>query len=226
MRGTGKISGSPLSQESTAQDTSMKESPYPDAIVEVDTHTSNPQSNDIAKVKTYVPSPPSGGSDMLSEYMAKLSTEQHGMISDFIQATKEPISVAIQTLKECEWDLVRAVSRFGDDEDDDDDTEDWEKDTLAPSAPLDVPRRSTNPSMTPHQSVKESRFRKISGSLRREALLNLTMTNGKDWPKSAKTVAHEVITVQHSPSNPNSHTIPIFISPYKDKIWYTGFMEP
>ncbi|KAJ4375463.1 hypothetical protein N0V86_006994 [Didymella sp. IMI 355093] len=77
-----------------------------------------------SKVNAYVPSPPSGSIGAFPKYMATLNAEQRESISQFIQATKEPTSVAIQTLKECDWDLLEAISRFGGDEDDDCDAQD------------------------------------------------------------------------------------------------------
>lgn len=51
----------------------------------------------------------------LTEPLAYLAidTKQCAAVSYFIQATKQPVSVAVQTLGACQWDLIEAVSRFG-----------------------------------------------------------------------------------------------------------------
>lgn len=60
-------------------------------------------------------SSPSSFSAELTEALLNLAidTEQSVAVSYFIQATKQPVSVAIETLEACQWDLVEAVSRFG-----------------------------------------------------------------------------------------------------------------
>lgn len=218
--GIRKGTGSPLSKELPAQATSTSQSPPPDGITGVNTYIPNLLSSDNSKAKAYVPSPPLDDIEKVARYMASLNTEQRNTISEFIQATKEPVSVAIHTLQECDWDLIEAVARFGEN----DAQEEWERETVAPSAPLAEPRGSSE-ARTPPRRMKQKRF-PPEDNLRPWVLDKLARSNGQDWPQNPKNIVYEAITLQYSPSSPNTHTIPMFISPYKDKMWYTGFMKP
>lgn len=151
----------------------------------------------------------------IATYMARLSVEQRDTISEFIEATKEPVSVAIRTLLETEWDLLDTISRFGDD------TEQDDKDTTDPTAPVIEsirPRSTPGPTRRSHATDK--------ATLRFLALLNATNQNGIEFPRSQKSVLLDPLSLDYSLLPSDTPSIPMFISPYDEKMWYTGFMQP
>ncbi|KAF1924783.1 uncharacterized protein M421DRAFT_270762 [Didymella exigua CBS 183.55] len=219
-----KGAGSPPSKELLVHVTSTSHSP-PDGTTEAGTFVPDLLTNDNSEVKTYLPSPPPGGSAKIGTYIASLNTEQRNSIIQFIQATKEPTSVAIQTLIECEWDLIEAVSRFGDDYDDA--QEDFEKEIVTPPTRFSGSEHSSrNVQTPPRQPKKDKRKSRSPVPLRRDLLHKLAFQNGQDWPQNPRNAAYEAIILQYSPSSPSMQTIPMFLSPYEDKMWYTGFMRP
>jgi hypothetical protein len=228
-RDVRKAAESPLSRELLALVKPTSQS-LPDVAMKEGIPAPNLLSSVKPKVKTYVPSPPSGSAGAFPKYMAALNAEQRESINQFIQATKEPTSVAIQTLKECDWDLLEAISRFGGDEDDDGDAQDHpEKETYAPPVALKGSRHGSDV----REWVREWMFkegqrkREAFDLFRRVTLQRLTLDNGQDWPQCPRNVAYEPITLQYLPSSPNTHTIPKFSSPYgENKLWYTGSMRP
>ncbi|KAF2627681.1 hypothetical protein BU25DRAFT_58116 [Macroventuria anomochaeta] len=170
-------------------------------------------------------SPPPSDSMKLATYIASLDTEQRNAISEFIQATKEPVSVAIQTLQGCQWDLLEAVGRFG--EDDEQEVEG----NLHLSAPAIEPIRNsrTRESFSrrgPKRVPTRDTYILDSRSWRRAALYNSTSKNGKKNPQSPKSVIFDPVTLDYTHSRPNTPSAPMFISYYSDKLWYSGFMKP
>ncbi|KAJ4988155.1 hypothetical protein SVAN01_06407 [Stagonosporopsis vannaccii] len=137
--------------------------------------------------------------------MACLSTEQRDTISDFIEATKEPVSVAIRTLQETEWDLLDAISQFGDDAEEDDDT-------VEPVAPV---IESIRPRSIPDPGQRSRTTDKAS--LRFLALHNSTRKNGIEFPRSQKSVLLNPISINHSLLPTNTPSAPMFNSPYDEK---------
>mgnify|MGYP004499009949 CR=1 FL=1 len=176
------------------KNTSTKQSPFTDGGTQL---------------ATYVPSPPRNDNGKIATYMASLNTEQRNAISDFIQATKEPVSVAIQALQECQWDLLEAISRFGEDDEQED------EDNLDPSAPVIEPMRI--PSL-PGTSPRKRSHAVNTPYLRFEALHNTTDRNGKDNPRSPKSVVFDPITLDYSRSTADTPSTCMFISPYDEKM--------
>src|SRR5690242_5020901 len=161
------------------------------------------------------PIPSSTDSSNTATYMASLSTEQRDTISEFVEATKEAVSVAIRTLQETNWDLLDAISQFGDD------AEEEDSHIIESTAPLIEPIR---PRRMP---ALDRRFRATDqASLRFVALYNTTKLNGIEFPRSQKSVLLDPISLSYSLLPANTPSVPMFISPYAEKMWYTGFMQP
>ncbi|KAJ8106143.1 hypothetical protein OPT61_g9736 [Boeremia exigua] len=167
------------------------------------------------RTATYIPSPPPGNSPEITNYMASLTLEQREMVSEFIQATKEPVSIAVQALQDSEWDLLDAVSRFGED------VEQENEDDLDSSTPAITPIRSRNGPVPPPRSRAIDK-----PHLYLQALFNTTKNNGKDYPKSLRAIFFEPISLSHSPVTDDTPSAPMFASPGDEKMWYTGFMRP
>lgn len=214
---------SQLSKEVSAQLTSPEQGSPSEKAEQQDTSTTSRPPSVNTNVKTYVPSPPSGSVDALSQSMAKLSEYQREAISQFVSATKEPISVAIDTLIACEWDLIEAASCFtgdsrDDDDDDDGDTarEDLQEGTRALTRAQS--RRGSDVREWVHEeTLKAFRQHKNAGTLRHSTLRLRLLGNKQEWPQNPQNVAHEPIALHFSPSSPSTHTIPRFISPYGER---------
>lgn len=222
-RGARECAGkSPLSKEILAQAIPPRQ-----ALPRDDTTVMNLPSSVKAKAQTYVPTPPSGDADSFLRYVAKLSIEKRETIYQFVEATKEPSSAAVQTLQECEWDLLGAISRFaGDDDEDGGDAQKFlEKKTIAPLIAL---TRSRHGSDVRAWRSKEARKQShLCGVSRGAILQKLVSQNGHEWPRNPRNAAYAPIALQYLPSSPNTHIVPEFSSPYGDrKLWYTGFMGP
>lgn len=161
------------------------------------------------------PIPSSIDTSDIATYMASLSMAQRDTISEFVEATKEPVSVAIRTLQETNWDLLDAISQFGDDAEEEDHII---IDSTAPVIEPIRPRRIPAP---------DRRFRATDqASLRFVALYNTTKVNGIEFPRSQKSVLLDPISLSYSLLPATTPSVPMFISPYDEKMWYTGFMQP
>lgn len=221
---------SPLSNEFQAKKTPPVPGSSQDVTMQEGTPTASQPSSVRSNVKPYVPSLPSGNADSLSQYVAKLSGEQRESITQLISATKEPLSVAIDTLIACEWDLLEAIAIFGGDardEDDDDDgtRKDLHKQTYAP-----LGTRYQGGTAVRNWCTGEERKQyqeEYSTITQRVVLLRHRFySHNQDWPQNPRNAVSVPITLRLSPSSPNTHTIK-FMSPHGDrKLWYTGFMEP
>jgi hypothetical protein len=228
---------SPLSKEFSTNVTPPEQSSLPKLTMQEDTPTPTHPSRVNSIVKTYVPSPTSSSADPISQYMAKLSDEQRDAITELIAATKEPLSSAIDALIACEWDVLEAVAVFGGDARDENEDDDIGNDT---DGVQEDPREQRNASLgtrsrrdpdVRHWWTKEEEkqlYEEYSTSSERVVLLRQRLYNhNQDWPQNPRNAVFEPITLQFSPSSPNTHTIPKFMSPYEDrKLWYTGFMGP
>lgn len=172
-----------------------------------------------------------GDSSGLADQIADLAinAEQRTAISEFIEATKEPIIVAIETLQECQWDILEAISRFGED------AEEEVVDT-DPAAPIIEPIRSRSPSRSrnPSEDIEHIRSRSPSRSRKsiedsdfhlRNALHRATIKQGHNHPLCFHSALVKPIAIEYS-STGRSVRVPLFTSPYEEKLWYTGFMKP
>ncbi|KAF3002426.1 hypothetical protein E8E13_003823 [Curvularia kusanoi] len=166
-------------------------------------------------------SSPSSFSAELTEALLDLAidTEQSVAVSYFIQATKQPVSVAIETLEACQWDLVEAVSRFGEDVEQNQE----ELDELATPVIESMHPRSSSPSST----RRARRGSSLSSDLyHRDALSRATSRSRGDHPRSFRSLAEDPIALEHTPLTADATPPPMFNSPYSEKLWYTGFMKP
>lgn len=177
----------------------------------------SPSSDDRTRVATYIPSPPQSASSNIARFMAALTIEQRDAVSDFIQATREPVSIAIEALKESGWDLLDAVSRFGEDPEEEDESD------VDPTAPIIEPIRTYQ--RKPRVVRNPPPLKSLPLALR-QALQNATFKNGIENPRSQKSVLLDQVSLQYSQLPTNTPSIPMFILQYDEKMWYTGFMEP
>lgn len=149
-----------------------------------------------------------------------INAEQQHAISDFIQATQEPVSVAVETLEDCHWDLLEAISRFGEDTEEGD-LGDGDVDEGEDSGPPIIERiRSQSPPRS------RRRARAASGCFHRDALHRATFEKGYGHPRCFQSALVDPVRIEHSSSTVNLSPVPLFTSPYDDKLWYTGFMRP
>ena len=161
-----------------------------------------------------------------------INTEQRDAIAASVQATKQSIDVAIVTLQDCEWDLLEAISQFGDDEERDDTPrdhisrdsteQDEEDDGVEPIRPQ-THWRYKEPSPEPR---RKSRERTPSNTFLLKALEQATAKSGQDHPRSFRSVVTDPVAIDYAPLGLWKAPAPMFDSPYQDKLWYTGFMEP
>lgn len=162
------------------------------------------------------PASPQAGSSDITTVLADLSidAEQRNAISDFVQATKESVSVAIDTLQDCQWDLLEAISRFGEDvEQEDEEGHDSSTPVIQPIRSQSTPRVREQPS-TP------------SDHFRINALVRATQINGREHPRSFRSALTEPIAIERPPLAADTASVPMFVSPYGEKLWYTGFIAP
>ena len=134
-----------------------------------------------------------------------INTEQRDAIAAFVQATKQSIDVAIVTLQDCEWDLLEAISQFGDDEERDDTPRDHvsrdsterdeEDDGIEPIRPQ-TRRRYEAP---PPEPRRKSRERTPSNTFLLKALDRATAKSGQDHPRSFRAVVIDPIAIDYAP---------------------------
>ncbi|KAF3049565.1 hypothetical protein E8E11_006075 [Didymella keratinophila] len=240
-----KCPPSSLSKEVPAEVTTPEQSSPADEAMHEDTPTSTHPSSVNSNVKIHVPSPHSDSADPFSQYVSKLSEERRKSISQLISATQRPLSEAVDALIQCEWDLLKAIAISGgnardeneDDEggDDDDggDDSDGAQEELQEHRNASLGTRSRLDLDVRHWfTLEEERrlYKQYSTATERLSHLRRRWYNrnhNQDWPQNPRNAVFEPITLQFSPSSPNTHTIPEFMSPYGDrKLWYTGFMGP
>lgn len=162
----------------------------------------------------------------ITDYVASLDTAKRNAIHDFIEATKESVSVAIEALQQYQWDLLEAVGQFGDDDPKED------KDEIDASVPIVEPLRTrSSPEAVqskPHQrKSSRSTYTIDTESLRHAVLFKVTRQNGKEHPRSPRSVIFDPIAaLERTPPPANAPTPRMFTSSYQEKMWYTGFMRP
>ena len=134
-----------------------------------------------------------------------IDTEQRDAIAVFVQATRQSVDVAIEALQDCGWDLLEAISQFGDDDERDDtlrdsiprnNTEqDEEYDDIEPIRPQ-TRWRYQEPSPEPRRRSREST---PSNMFLLKALEQATAKSGKDHPRSYRSVVVDPIAIDYAP---------------------------
>lgn len=161
---------------------------------------------------------PSSGDRQLADYMATLTHKQCTAVSNFVQATKEPTSIAVQTLRDCHWDLLEAIGRYG------------ESDGNQKGHHTD-----TSPAITElvRKPLPPKRHR-CDGSQRESpfwlphAIRNLVHRQAREHPRSPRALMFDPIAaLEHLPSNTSMKYFPMFASRSGEgRVWYTAFMRP
>jgi hypothetical protein len=148
-----------------------------------------------------------------------INTEQRDAIAAFVQATKQSIDVAIVTLQECNWDLLEAISQFGDDYEYNDtprehisrDSPDYDEDDdgvepIRPQArwrakaPSPEPRRKSRESTASTESRRrKSRESTPSNIFLLKALEQATAKSGKDHLRNFRSVVIDPIAIDYAP---------------------------
>jgi hypothetical protein len=162
-----------------------------------------------------------------AEFIVRLNTHQRNAIDEFIEVTKEHIHVAVQTLRECQWDSAEAISQSLADN-----NEPQEGVDQGISCSVVEPIRASNPfRVAPSKPTKQNSYRpsELVGEnfLLRKALKRATNKAGEENLRHPKTlILDPVATIEHTASTTNSPSVRLFASPYTDKMWYTRFMRP
>lgn len=168
--------------------------------------------------------PPPRDNMVSMDLIAKLGTEQRRAITEFVEVTKEPFHVAVRLLQEHQWDLLEAIGQFfgEDDEQQDEDNDDTPPPAIEVTRSLDIPEFIQR---KPSERICD--YPSLQLDMRRTILETATAENGKENPRSARAVIIDPIaTLEYNSSAKIAPLTCMFVSPYPDKLWYTGFMKP
>ena len=107
-------------------------------------------------------------------------------------------------------------------EQNEEDEQDEEDDGIEPIRPQ-IHRRNREPSPEPRRRFSAGA---PSDEFLIRALERATARNGLEHPRSVRAVVEDPVAVEYAPLSFYKRPAPMFISPYQDKLWYTGFMKP
>lgn len=147
---------------------------------------------------------------ILASPYASLDVAKRETVTEFAEVTKENVNTAIQILEGCDWDLLEAVGQFfGEDQEDNEDD----------PIPTIEPIRTSKPREVRPVKAHETTLRKL-------ALNRTTTMNGKESPRNTRAAILDPIELEYTTSPVTTQSLPMFKSPYPEKMWYTGFMRP